>query len=342
MIDSSRLLAVAAALILTLGTGAVSAQTLVFRRVPAGSTIEIAVNNGDAASHKSDAGGDVILPSKLFEKSSKTETDAQILVDSCTGVYRVALLERGHTTPVEASGCTRRDMGGWFVVKPSSSLVIDVGGPSPTLLLRQGSFSLEPPRTWRAPTGLVLFGGGSRSSFSNVSGVACGASVATCSGGDATFGFTAGVAYWIAPFLAAEATYIRPSKTEIQGGDVDYNFTSTLDPHIFAAVGKVGIPAGVFRPYGQIGANYHRATFTTTQTMTGVTENGLQTYSVETGGWSWIFGGGMEVWFSPHFGIYGELNRAAIKGPPIDEDVEGTIDDRMTTILFGARIRIGG
>jgi hypothetical protein len=76
--------------------------------------------------------------------------------------------------------------------------------------------------------------------------------------------------------------------------------------------------------------------------MTNVTENAIQTYSVETGGWGWVFGGGLEAWFSSSFGIYGEVGRAAIKGPAIDEDVEGLIDDRMTTILFGARIRIGG
>lgn len=335
-------LTLAAALILTVGAGAAAAQTVVLRGVPAGSTIEIVVNNGAAQTTKSDAGGDVVIPIKMFANASKTESDAQILVDSCGTTRRVIILERGYATPGDEAGCARRDMGGWFVLKPASSMVIDVGGASPTLLLRQGSYSLEPPRTWEAPTGLVLFGGGSYNKFSNVRDVSCGATLTNCSGGDAAFGFTAGVAYWVTPYLAAEASYIRPPEIDVEGSGDNFRFTSTLDPHVIAVVGKVGIPAGVFRPYGQFGANYHRATFSTNQTMTNGTESATQTYSLETSGWSWIFGGGLEVWFAPSFGIYGELERGAIKGPATDENTDGEIDDRLTTILFGIRIKIGG
>jgi hypothetical protein len=341
MMDSSRLLVCAAAVFLTLGAGSASAQTLLLRNVPPGSAIEVVVNNEGRGTTKSDTGGDVSIPVKLFENSTRSETDGQILVDSCGTTHKVTILERGYTTPAEEAGCTRRDMGGWFVLRPVSTLVIDVGGASPTLLLRQGEFSLAPPRTWAAPTGIVLFGGGSLNSFSNVRDVACG-TLTDCSGPDLSFGFTAGVAYWITPYLAAEASYIRPSEVEVEGGGEGFRFTSTLDPHIVAVSAKIGVPAGAFRPYGSIGGTYHRATFTTNQTMTGVTENGTQIYSVETGGWSWIFGGGLEAWFSPGFGIFGEVGRAGIKGPAVDEDVEGTIDERVTTVLFGARIRLGG
>lgn len=341
MMDSSRLV-LAAALTLTLGVGAATAQTVVLRNVPAGSTLDIAVNNGAPESTKSDAGGDVIVPIKMFEKATRTEADGQVIVDSCGSTVKVFILERGYTTPPDEAGCSRRDMGGWFVVKPVSSIVIDLGGSTPTLLLRQGSYSLAPPRTWDAsPTGFVLFGGGSYNKFSNVRDVACG-TVETCSGGDAVFGFTAGVAYWVTPFLAAEASYIRPPEVDVEGSGNNFRFTSTLDPHIFAVVGKVGVPAGPIRPYGHIGGNYHRATFSTTQTMTSGTESAIQSYSVKTGGWSWIFGGGMEAWFSSSFGIYGEVGRAAIKGPAVEENVEGELDDRLTTILFGVRVRIGG
>lgn len=335
-------LTLAAALILTAGVGAAAAQTVVLRSVPAGSTIEIVINNGAAETTKSEAGGDVVIPIKMFASASKTETDAQVLVDSCATTRRVVILERGYTTPADEAGCTRRDMGGWFVIKPVSSLVIDLGSASPTLLLRQGSYSLEPPRTWEPPTGLVLFGGGSHNKFSTVRDVACGATLTDCSGGDAAFGFTAGVAYWLTPYLAAEASYIRPPEIDVEGSGSNFRFTSTLDPHVVAVVGKVGVPAGVVRPYGHFGANYHRAWFWTTQTMTSGTASATQMYKVETSGWGWIFGGGLEAWFSTSFGIYGELGRAAIKGPAVEENTEGEIDDRLTTILFGIRVKIGG
>ena len=107
-------------------------------------------------------------------------------------------------------------------------------------------------------------------------------------------------------------------------------------------MGKVGVPAGPFRPYGQVGGTYHRATLSTSQTMTNQTESPTQTYSVETGGWTFVFGGGLEVWLNSSFAIYGEVNRGGMKGPPIDKNVEGDLDDRLTSIVIGARIKIGG
>jgi hypothetical protein len=344
MTDFRRLLVGAAALIVAAGIGAAQAQTVTLRKVAPGSSIEISVNNAPAESIKSDAGGDVVIPIKtLFTGTGKVETDGQVMVAVCeNNLIKVFLLERGHATPPEERGCTRRDMGGWFLIKPISTLVIDVGGPSPTLLLRQGSFSLAPPRTWSpSPTGFVIFGGGTLNSVSTFKDVACG-TVTDCSSGGAELGFTVGAAYWVLPFVGGEASYTRPREFTASGSADTFRFDSTLDAHVFSAVGKVGVPAGPVRPYGQVGATYHRATLSTSQTMTEQTEAPTQTYSVETGGWGWTFGGGLEIWFSSSFGIYGELNRSALKGPAVETNVEGILDDRMTTVVVGARIRIGG
>ena len=343
MREFRRLLLSAAALFVISGAGAAHAQTVILRKVPAAASIEVTVNNTPAGSTKSEAGGDVILPIKMFEGAAKTETDSQVLVEICeNNLIRVALLERGHSMPLEERGCTRRDMGGWFLVKPVTSLVVDVGSPSATLLLRQGSYSLSPPREWaEAPTGLVLFGGAIYGWPSSFKDVACG-TLTSCSGGDAEFGFTVGAAYWMLPWLAAEGSYVRPKEFSAEGSADTYRFTSKLDAHVFNAVAKLGVPAGPFRPYGQIGGTYHRATLSTAQTMTNQTESPTQTYSVETGGWTVVFGGGLEVWLNGSFAIFGELTRGGMKGPAIDENVEGTLDDRLTSIVFGARIRIGG
>jgi len=343
MTDFRRLLSAAAALILTAGVGAAHAQTVIVRKVTPGASIEVSINNAPGGSTKSEAGGDVVLPIKMFTGTGRLDTDSQVLVEVCEGnLIRVLLLERGHSVPAEERGCARRDMGGWFLVKPVSTLVVDVGGPSPTLLLRQGSFSLAPPRTWSAsPTGLVLFGGGSLSAVSRFKDIACG-TISECSSGGAELGFSVGAAYWITPFLGAEASYLRPREFTANGSGATYRFDSTLDAHVFNAVGKIGIPAGPVRPYGQVGATYHRATLSTSQTMTDQTESPTQTYSVETGGWAWTFGGGLEIWFSSNVGIYGELNRGALKGPPVEANVEGDLDERYTSVIAGVRIKIGG
>jgi hypothetical protein len=343
MMDFRRLLLGAAALIVTAGVGTAQAQTAILRKVAPGSSIEISVNNGAAESTKSDTGGDVVVPIKtLFTGTGKLETDSLVLVALCeSNVIKVLLLERGHSVPPEERGCVRRDMGGWFLVKPVSTLVVDVGGPSPTLLLRQGSFSLAPPRTWTPPTGLVVFAGGTLNATSNFKDVACG-TLTECSSGGAELGFTAGASYWILPFVAAEAAYFRPKEFTASGSGDNFRFDSTLDAHIFTAVGKIGIPAGRTRPYGHIGGTYHRATLSTSQTMTNQTDAPTQTYSLETEGWAWTFGGGLEIWLTSGFGIYGELNRISAKGSAVETNVEGILDDRLTTVVVGARIKIGG
>jgi len=341
MMELRRLLTLAAALNLTLGVGVVTAQTLIVRNAPPESTIELVLNVATIGSTKSDAGGLATLAVNLSANVNKTEIDAQIFVDVCDNVRRVLIVERAVQPPSQEGGCARRDMGGIFLVRQISTLVVDMAGPSPTLLLRQGRVSLAPPRAWGPPPiGLVLFGGGAFTKVRDTRALACG-NVTQCSGEDAGLSYTFGAAYWVTPFLAAEGSYVKPADVTAAGTGDTFRFNSSLDAHVVTVAGKVGVPLGPVRLYGQLGANYHRATFDTTQTMTNVTEGGTQTYELETGGWGWMFGGGLEAWVAPRFAIYGEGGRAALKGAAVD-DGDGAIDDRLTFILFGARVRIGG
>jgi opacity protein-like surface antigen len=137
---------------------------------------------------------------------------------------------------------------------------------------------------------------------------------------------------------------------KISGSGSTYRFESTLDTQLFTVSAKAGLPLGPVRIYGRAGANYLQATTTTTQTNdeTSVTVDeetqaipgGTITSAVESKGWSWTVGGGMEVWVSSWLGVYGDAGRAAVKGNVVD--AEGRIDDRITAFTFGARIRIGG
>jgi Outer membrane protein beta-barrel domain len=261
----------------------------------------------------------------------------------CPTVRRVLIVERAVQVPVQDAGCTRRDMGGIFVVKSISSLVVDVGGPSPTLLLRQGRVSLDPPRVWKpAPTGLVLFGGGAFTSGGNVTAIACG-DVAGCSGDQAGLGYSAGAAYWLTPFLAAEGTYIKAADATAAGRTDTFEFESVFEVEVLTLVGKVGIPRGPVRPYGLAGATYQQSTFRTSQTMLGAETPNTLSYQTRTDGWGFVFGGGVEMWFSSVFGVYGEYGNAGIKGTSRDhDDGSGSVDARMHSVLFGARLRVGG
>jgi hypothetical protein len=340
MMEPRRLLAVAAALNLTVSVGAARAQTVIVRNAPPDSPIEVVLNDAPVGSAKANDKGDALVSVGLPEHVMKTETDAQVFVDICPTVRRVLIVERAVQVPVQEAGCTRRDMGGIFVVKEISSLVIDVGGPSPTLLLRQGKVSLDPPRVWKpAPTGLVLFGGGTFSKVSDVTAVACG-DVTTCSGDEAGLGYSVGAAYWVTPYLAAEGTYIQPVDATATGSTDTYQFTSVFETQVLTIMGKVGIPLGPIRPYGQVGASYHRSKFTTNQTMTQAATPNTLSYQLRTSGWGLAFGGGLEMWFSSVLGLYGEFGSSAIKGSARD-NTDGAVDDRLTYVLFGGRVRIG-
>jgi hypothetical protein len=336
-----RRLAVAAALNVTLCLGVSNAQTVIVRNAPPGSPVEVVLNDAAVGSAKTNDKGDALVPVGISERLMKSETDAQVFVDTCDSIRRVLIVERAVSAPVQEAGCTRRDMGGIFVVREVSSLVVDVGGASPTLLLRQGKVSLDPPRVWKpAPTGLVLFGGGAFTKLGDVTAVACG-DVTPCSGDQAGFGYTAGVAYWVTPFLAAEGTYTKPADATVTGNPEGFQFNSVFESEVLTVSGKVGIPLGPVRPYGQVGASYHKATFRTTQTMTGAAEPNTLNYELRTDGWGLAFGGGVEMWLSSVFGFYGEFNSAAIKGTAKDDE-DGSVDDRQTSVLFGVRVRIGG
>ena len=187
----------------------------------------------------------------------------------------------------------------------------------------------------------LIFGGGGITQFGDVIVTACG-SLTPCSGDQSTTGYTFGAAYWVTPWLAAEGAYIKPGNATAGATADTFKFDSEFDAQVLMILGKVGIPLGPFRPYGQVGASFHEAKFHTNQTMTNQEgPSNTLTYELRTNGWSWGFGGGMEVWFSSVFGLYGEVGTTGVKGPA-EDNAEGAVDDRLTSFLFGARVRLGG
>jgi hypothetical protein len=260
---------------------------------------------------------------------------------------------RSHAVPPEGSGCRRTQIPGIFLVRRISTIVVNVGGDNPTVLLRQGRFTPRAPgteRTWAPlPTGFVISGGGNISAFRDPVELACG-NVSDCSGDASVLGFTVGASYWLSPFIAAEFTYLRPSEVKAEGQGDNFRFDGFLNAHILTLAGKVGFPAGLARIYGKVGASYHRASFGTTQindpvttTIDGVTttvEGGTTTFVAKTAGWGWTFGGGSEFWLKRKFGLFGEGGYIGVSGKG-EDDIDAVLEDRVLYILVGAQIKIG-
>lgn len=335
MTNPWRPLIAAAALSVTLGAGTAAAQTVMVRNAPAGEAIEVAFNASNVATGTADAGGVATLPLDLSAYGNKTEIDANVFVDTCDKRHRIIVVERGQPIAAQEPGCDRREISGLFWVRRVNTLVIDVGGPNPTLMLIKGRYSIGPAHTWPAPpTGLVVFGGGGLAKFNDLAIAACG-NVTPCNSNDSGVAYTAGATYWITKFLGAEGSYIRPAKATVSGNTETFTFNNSLDAHLLSLAGKIAIPAGPVRLYGKVGTNYHRATSLTSETIGATT----QTFQFKTKGWSWIWAGGGEVWLGSSFALYGELGFARLRASSVEGT--GVIDDHLRFMLFGGKVRIG-
>lgn len=342
-----------AAVLHVIWIGTASGQTLLLRNAPPGTTVEAVVNSTPVGSAKADARGDATVPLNLAATVNKTEFDANIFLDICDTTRRVHVVERGQAPAPPAAGCERREIPGLFFVRRVTTLVMNTGGANPSVLLVQGDYDPSDPDVAKprrlAPNGLVLFGGAGLTKSRDTAFRACG-NLSNCDGGGYDAGYTLGAAYWILPFVAAEGTYTKPADSRVEGSGDGFAFNTFLTSELITVAGLVGGPIGSVRLYGRAGGNFHRATFGTTQTVDdssvtvdGVTSTipgGTQTFELRTEGWSWLFGGGVEVWFRPSLAFYGDVSFTSLKGGAID-DSEGSINDRITSFMFGAKVKIG-
>lgn len=342
-----RLLGLAAALNMTMGAGAAAAQQVLVRKAPAGEAVELVVNATTAATATADAEGEATLPFKVPEKDGKEEMDANVFVDVCDKLRRVLIVDQARPAPPPAAGCDRREVSGLFWVRSVNTIVIDVGAAKPTLLLIRGAYNPpkpdvdeqgEPIPREPLPKGFMMSGGGGLTNMSNTLNLACGNAPCTPKYSQLTYTFA--VTYWLTGWLGVEGGFIKPSAFKASGGVPDsFAFDTEIDADIWTIVAKGGVPAGPMRLYIQGGMNYHQATATTTQSMTG--QALTQTFEFQTKGWNWVAGGGAEAWIKPKIALYGELGFAKIRGDARG-GAEVQIDDRARFILGGVRVRLGG
>jgi len=359
MIVSRRALGLATACCVILAAGAAAAQTVIVTGAPPESAVELALNSNVIQTATAGEDGTATLAVNLVENRGRPETDVHVFVDSCDTRFLVSLVEPPLQPPAATAGCNRRELVGLFVVREITTMVVYVGGASPSLRVRQG----RPPATWlvpgaeelaagpseaTAPVGLVLSGGGGWSLFGDPNAAACG-SLSDCSGKDAPLAYTASAAYWFTQVLGAEASYVKPGKVTASGSGTGFAFDTALETDVITLAGKVGIPFRIARIYGLGGATHHWATSTTTERIfdqtitvdeTAVTvPGGTQVFTLNTKGWSWLFGAGAEVWPTPRFAIYGDFTYLKLKGENADGG-EGTFDERAILLVLGARVKV--
>lgn len=342
-----RTVALVAALQASVAAGTAAAQTVIVRNAPPASPIDVVLNAATVSSGAADAGGVATLPVKMKETIGKAEIDANVFVDVCDTRRRVLIVEVGGAMAELEAGCDRRQISGLYWVRPVNTVVVNLAGAAPSLLLIKGSYGIPAPgtegpdapsgpRTWRpSPTGLVATGGAGLSNFRDAKVIACG-TVGSCSGQAGGFSYSGTLTYWITRYLGVEGGYIKPGTMTARGG-AGFTFDNELDADVWTLAGVVGVPAGPVRFYGKGGMDYHQATSTTNETIGGAS----QTFAYQTKGYGWTFGGGIEGWVSKRVAIFGEGGVSRLKGKA-QGGGEALIDDRLRLVLAGLRIHIGG
>lgn len=329
-----RLLALAAALNIA-AAGTAAAQTVLVKGAKPGETVDLVVNDAPAVSGK--VGGDgavTVLGTIPLNSANRPEMDARLYLDACENVRRVLVVDRNQLPPPPEAGCTRTEVSGIYWVRQRSTIVVDVSKPIADVLLRQGQYNPNAPSRRLAPKGLVAFGGGGVGKFSHVTAIACG-DVTNCSGSGYVGAFNLGGTFWITRWLGVEGSYLRPSVVTTEGSGSTFTFKHEFDSNMVNFVGKLGIPVGPVRIYGQGGTTFHEATDRMVETIGGES----QTVETSTDGWSYTFGGGIEAWISDRLALYGEAGRTKVKG---EERKSGVIkiDDNLMHYMFGVRFRI--
>lgn len=330
------------------------AQTVIVTKAPPDAPVEFVLNEATVATGTTDQSGSATLTASPAG-AARGDMDAQIYVDACDTLRRVVVVNRSVPVPAAGPGCVRSQIAGLFLVRPISTLVVDVTGPVPTVLLRQGRFTPRPPgevRTWNpSPTGLVVSGAAGFGSLRDPAVTGCG-DVTDCTGDGAGLAYAAGAAFWFTRIIAAEVVYMRPSEATATGQGTNFRFETSVDTHLLTLAGKIGIPAGPVRIYGKGGATRTWATIFTTQTSDDVVQTiggvsttipgGTTEFGLKTEGWGWIAAGGLEGWVNRSLAIYVEGGRAALKGSAVeDAGAEGSFDDALTYIGAGLKVRIG-
>lgn len=337
-----------AAAFILFASASAAAQTVVVRKVPAGSNVEVVGNTGEPVTAKADQNGDAVVPLGTPVAKPGVDTRVLVFVDRCGETTRVIIVD-ADLQPNPAGACARRQIEGLFIARPGTTIMVNVEGTSPSVLLRQGSWTLAAPRSVRRlPTGLVLFGGAGYSKIRDASLRACGQEL--CIPDDSGFAFGGGVDIWITPFLGAELSYNRNADAKSQGQGTRFLFNTTFESDVLVLAGKLALPAGPVRFYGKAGGSYTRASMETTQTTDPLTiteegvertlEGGEQTFRIKSAGWGFVWGGGMEIWVAPAAALYAEGGFANLRGSGVETVDDINLKDRSTYFLFGLKFTI--
>jgi hypothetical protein len=339
-----------------LGSATADAQTIVLRHA-APATLAEAVFRTSAGKAEVQPNGDAAIELQFPTAEGEAEISAAIHADSCGTTVRIVLVGRIDETPPPGPGCQRRSIAGMFVLRPDTSLMIDLEASTPTVRIRQGPipevwFLEGPIPSYRsAPRGIVVHAGGGLGRMERTLLRLCGDAL-SCTRETTKINLTFGAAYWLTRWLGVEGSVLRLNALEADGFDERYEFVGEVSPRVAAISLLGGLNVRSTRFYGRAGAAYHRAGVRTTQVTyartidvgdTVVTfPTAQQNFTFSTSGWGPVWGAGVEGWLGEKTALFADFSFITIEGTNANDDSSvRTIDERPLSFNAGLKIHFG-
>lgn len=340
--------------------GTANAQTVIVRHVAGQTKVDARVGSGAPVVATTDADGNARI---VLHAVQGADLSAHVLVDVCASPSERHILIVGlqMTAAAVTSGCARKTVGSVFVIRDTTTLVIDMLPETPTVLIAQGT----PPSEWLEdrgqqaagasatvqPTGIMVFGTGGLTTFGSFGSADCGQNTSNCTSHATKPAATAGAAYWFTPHVAAVVSYTRTRAALANGNGSNYTFTSRLETNVLTVGGQIMASAHHVTFFGRVGGAHHRARWLTSQTTDPTTvtvdgvdqvlQGGTESWDVRTTGWNWSVGAGADFWVSSRVAIVTAFQFAVLKGTDLGGS-EAAIDERAPSVQAGLLLRLGG
>lgn len=326
-----------------------AAQTVTVLGAPAGSTLEVVIENQVAGSAAVDAMGNATVRATAPVR----DLEARLYVEVCDTTQRIRLQSAAALLPT-IGACTRRDAGSLFQVGAVTTFVIDLGGSQPIVRVRQGPAPVAwmtrlpegqilPARDWEMPSpGLVLSAGGGITNGDTFSLPHCGDLREACSRSTFRPTYSAAATLWVNSFLGVQGSYTRATEVKAEGSGTGFSFDTGIRLEAMNVAGNLAFPIqSVARIYAIGGATFHRTKGQTTQTQvaSGTIPAGSQRFEMRTEGWGLVYGGGFEVWANRRVAFFGEVTRSKIEATDLNGG-EGFVSANVPYATAGLRFSL--
>jgi hypothetical protein len=277
----------------------------------------------------------------------------EVVVQTCDGMMSVVLIQEGQTDPdcedapagagANQPRCTCRRSGVFLIWGSGDVITVSPAGAvtlaAPPVSAGGGS-----------PIGVIIDLDVARASIGDADSKCDGNNslalefdlTPNCTFDGTSTAFSADVGVLFGRFLAVKVGLLRIAENTIDSEATSSTLRLTANGQFGPVtgatfVGSGRVPLGPVVLFGEAGMwRWSAESQSSLALFSGNQQLGSDTFSQENSGWDPIFGGGVELWFTPNVGISGGIRRVSLNAESTGE--EGDVDDRYTITFVGLKL----